>query len=521
MTTDITKKYVNNLNLIKVVGLFFCLAFLVFLPLKSASAFGAFGDPERSEGNLFSASSLNIDLTEDSYESFINYAGTTTATTTVSDEGDLEAQYHIESVFEVARCVDEFRDHLSLTAFYEGGEEYSGPLADFTSATSTDFGEWSFEFVLDPSVNIAHDTECDFDLVFKASPDGATSPAGTFYDEDIFNIVLTANGVVLNEVLANPEDSDTQLGLDGEWVEVYNNSTSTIYLDGWYILDDTNTRKDFATSTTLSGQNFVGPRGSSNEWEVLFMNGQVLRNTGDTVSLYDADDNLRDRYSYSGGSSGDEGKSDARIPDGYGPWIDPIPTPGAPNILDDEEIIEIPEVPEIVPEIVVVPEDGGGGGTGTSTNNGTGTTTDDGTATTTDPGDTEGGGDDGDNGEGSGGEGDEEGDGEGELEGDGSDDEDDEENSDEEGGEGGEGDDNTPDLEEPEDDQVENPDEEIGVGGVGEQEDDLTEDEEAEEEDNDEENSAEPDKISENQAENDEPVSDNGGSESESNQLAT
>jgi hypothetical protein len=48
-------------------------------------------------------------------------------------------------------------------------------------------------------------------------------------------------------------------------------------------------------------------------------------------------------------------KSYARIPDGTGDWVDPIPTPGMPNILIEEVVIEVPEV-VLVPDIVATEE---------------------------------------------------------------------------------------------------------------------------------------------------------------------
>ena len=83
-----------------------------------------------------------------------------------------------------------------------------------------------------------------------------------------------------------------------------------------------------------------------------------LNNTGDTIKLFDSSDNLIDFYTYTGHdycqlepTPGDENsdttgdgscgqvppnKSYARIPDGIGAWVDPIPTPGAPNVVEFE-----------------------------------------------------------------------------------------------------------------------------------------------------------------------------------------
>jgi hypothetical protein len=167
-------------------------------------------------------------------------------------------------------------------------------------------------------------------------------------------------GVVLNEVLPNPEGSDSQAGLLGEWVELYNNSDTEVDLADWYIEDGVGSanRQTISTSNTHTGVTTIGAKGSGNEWLVVFMSGAILNNTGDTVSFYNSSDELVDQYVYGnhpndgdddtkdsvGGDNGSptgsetsvqEGKSDARIPDGTGSWIDPVPTPGGINILTE------------------------------------------------------------------------------------------------------------------------------------------------------------------------------------------
>ena len=175
--------------------------------------------------------------------------------------------------------------------------------------------------------------------------------------------------VVLNEVLPNPEGDDSQQGLLGEWVELYNNGDTAVDLANWYIEDGSNdgNRQTISTSNTHTGSTMIGANGSGSEWLVVFMSGAILNNTGDTVSFYNSSDELVDQYVYgnhpndgdddtkdsAGGdnnspsgseTSVQEGKSDARIPDGTGDWIDPVPTPGALNILtegqDQQPLVE-------------------------------------------------------------------------------------------------------------------------------------------------------------------------------------
>lgn len=193
--------------------------------------------------------------------------------------------------------------------------------------------------------------------------------------------------VVLNEILPNPEGFDTQDGLAGEWVELYNLGGSEVDLAGWYIKDGSTSGNTQIISllNTHTGETVIGPNGSGSEWLVVFMDAAVLNNMGDTVFLFDNEDSPKDNHAFGSSTNdtdddtnttegegneeppsgtetaGNEGKSIARIPDGTGAWVDPIPTPGGPNRL--EAVIES-EQPEVQAEVVeeTVPAITGGGG---------------------------------------------------------------------------------------------------------------------------------------------------------------
>jgi len=169
--------------------------------------------------------------------------------------------------------------------------------------------------------------------------------------------------VVINEFLPNPEGleygfnfgDDSSNMPQGEWVELYNNSDNSFDLAGWYIRDESATNKIIITAANT---NPAGTVINGKSWLVVYINKAVLNNTSDTVKLFDDADNLIDLYTYtttndycdleptpgasntnipSGACSGvPPNKSYARIPDGSANWVDPIPTPGAPNILEEK-----------------------------------------------------------------------------------------------------------------------------------------------------------------------------------------
>jgi hypothetical protein len=150
--------------------------------------------------------------------------------------------------------------------------------------------------------------------------------------------------IVMNEILPNPVGSDSQDGLLGEWVELYNNGDTAVDIAGWKISElsdpDGAATENMYTIVadspgagevrTSSGSTVIG----AGNFLVIVFDAARLNNTGDTVALYDGSSNQMDRHAYVDGEA-PEGKSIARIPDGVGFWVDPIPTPGSANIDGD------------------------------------------------------------------------------------------------------------------------------------------------------------------------------------------
>lgn len=143
------------------------------------------------------------------------------------------------------------------------------------------------------------------------------------------------SGIVINEILPNPLGSDEALKPDGEWVELYNTAGVDINVANWYLYDAVNQGILISPTNTNTGNTIV----PANGFLAVYLNATYplgwLNNTGDTVKLYNNHISigvLIDSYAYLGPVP--EGKSIARIPDGAGPWYDPIPTPGGPNRLE-------------------------------------------------------------------------------------------------------------------------------------------------------------------------------------------
>jgi len=148
----------------------------------------------------------------------------------------------------------------------------------------------------------------------------------------------------------------------GEWIELYNLSSSPIDISGWH-LEDADSNVLTITSGNADNDGDTADAGETtipaNGYLVVYDNSIFsLNNDGDTIKLYNASGAIVDEYTYDltgacdleptqggendtseSGTCNSEvpgNKSYARIPDGVGDFVDPIPTPLAPNTTDED-----------------------------------------------------------------------------------------------------------------------------------------------------------------------------------------
>ena len=154
----------------------------------------------------------------------------------------------------------------------------------------------------------------DADLSVNEEPtdptdDTTTSPETT----DPAPSAQASTDIVINEVESDDEK-------EPDYVELYNNGSEAISLDGWYILDD----KDDRELTKLDGVSLNPGEYFVLEKDIHFKFG--LGN-GDAVRLYDKDNNLVDNFSYDSHAFGVY----SRYPDGTGDFVDAEPSKGKAN----------------------------------------------------------------------------------------------------------------------------------------------------------------------------------------------
>lgn len=350
----------NNSKSHKKIFVGLIILFIFTINIQDAEAF--FSIESTSKDNQFSTGTLGFSSDKEDISIDISNA-TTTTSFELSDTGSVLSKYEVKMRKET--CDDLFYQNIDLS-INKGGVIYNGELSEAT-ATSTSEGEWELEMSLKGSASVSNGQVCEININIEAwQNEFSKLEDGGFSEKKSINLTLTStvnlgSDVVLNEVLPNPEGSDSQGGLQGEWVELYNRGISSLDISGWYIKDEAGNTITISSTSTHNSRVTIGVPGSGLEWLIVYMPGAVLNNGGDTVYLYDSNDNLIDQYSYGtsvndvdgdsnntpGGNnegpvgdetSGQEGKSDARIPDGANNWVDPIPTPGGPNVLDEGSI---------------------------------------------------------------------------------------------------------------------------------------------------------------------------------------
>jgi len=145
--------------------------------------------------------------------------------------------------------------------------------------------------------------------------------------------------IVINEVKAS----------GGDYVEIYNRSTTTIDIGGWGVTGTEDTGAfsapvRFATGTTLAPGAWMlvlagmtsrdGPHtacGVGGPMSCYYTDWGISQSRGETLRVLRADDSIEDEHTYPKDGHPDP-MSWGRVPDGTGAFVVTTPTPGAANV---------------------------------------------------------------------------------------------------------------------------------------------------------------------------------------------
>ena len=326
---------------------------------------GRFADYASSHRNFLSAASLDFSLQYSRlFAPQLTPSQNSFNSVHLKNTGSLDFAYKVRAEnFSGSLC-----SKILLDDNYTGSAQ---ELENFVSKETlfSQKTDWRFTAEAARQWTATEGEECRFELVFSAWEPGLGLAAGGFRAEKRATFLIRAGAgatLVINELLPNPDPQaggfdfgkDSDALPKGEWVELYNKGDSQLNLAGWALEDADGHRIEIEPCRSSSSSTRIEARG----FLVVYRKGRgssctshnfSLNNSGDTVKLYDSQNQLVDSYSYgsaqncslpptpgaanSAQASGDcssdapPNKSYSRIPDGSPNWVDPIPSPDKPN----------------------------------------------------------------------------------------------------------------------------------------------------------------------------------------------
>ena len=258
-----------------------------------------FNDTEDSNTNVFSVGALDFSINSgDNFSpTSVKKSETTTRTITLENDGSLGFQYDVK----VSNLSGDACDYLNFSATLDGADVgYSGLVKDFTHGPIVFASPetWVFSATLQAGTpDSIQGRNCQFDIEFNGWQNGLTFGQG-FSDQEMSASNIWAGywnpPVVLNEFLPNA-------GEYPEFIEIYNQTSSDIDLNGFYVMADSNKILiDSTTTATYSGGSTIV---LANGWLVVAAGGDLINNSAGTIILYDSNDVVLDTYSYGGATS--------------------------------------------------------------------------------------------------------------------------------------------------------------------------------------------------------------------------
>jgi hypothetical protein len=154
--------------------------------------------------------------------------------------------------------------------------------------------------------------------------------------------IQAQNAVVINEIMAsNTTTQADNVGEFDDWIELYNNSSVTIDLDGWHITDkpDNLTKYDIPSGTSIDANDYLiiwADEDSSQGPDPVHANFKLSK-AGEAVILIDNFGIVADSITF-GQQTDDMGY--ARVPNGTGNFVIQTPTFNGNNETSSSTVVE-------------------------------------------------------------------------------------------------------------------------------------------------------------------------------------
>ena len=158
-----------------------------------------------------------------------------------------------------------------------------------------------------------------------------------------FFSITTSGDIVINEFMAaNTSLVSDQDGEYDDWIELYNNSNSSVNLSGYYLSDDASETNKWAfPDTTIGSGNYLIIWADKDSLQEGLHCNFKLSASGETILLSSTSGGIIDEVSF--GNQSDD-ISTGRYPNGTGNFVEMLPSfeeeNNGPLIIEEEEVIE-------------------------------------------------------------------------------------------------------------------------------------------------------------------------------------
>ena len=342
------------------INLFLCVILAVGLLLYPLSAWGFFSGEQAASGQTFSAGFLSLEDVDPPNTLTVTPDGATSTNFTIQTAGgSVPAQYDLAVTGTSASGDGDLCAALEMSVTAPSGLLGTSTVSGYQSPAQSVFGDWELTFSTKYEPADGNGSACTIIFLADTWNEQMYKGAG-FVDQQEFTLTvqygetsgasITTSTVVLNEIYA-ASGSTLDEPFNTEWVELFNLGTETVDVEGWSIGElwsDNEQLHNISVANTCEPGALVGyarPVQDTDDTSIEpggFLviepcSGQSrIASGGDTISLYNAENELQDTVTYQSLASG---QALARVPDGDGTWEKQQPTPNATNVLINTQSI--------------------------------------------------------------------------------------------------------------------------------------------------------------------------------------
>ena len=198
------------------------------------------------------------------------------------------------------------------------------PVDEFTKVEMFDDGQHNDGAANDGTWGVslsANQTHIEYYFYADNNNAGAFSPARAQHEFHTLEIELGNGDVVINELMAtNDVTAADQDGEFDDWIELYNNTSSSIDLSGYFLSDEADAamKWEFPAGTTIDGNGYLIVWADNDTDQSGLHAGFKLSADGEAVFLSDPNGNLID-YTYFGPQVAPQ--TYGRFPNGTGSFV--------------------------------------------------------------------------------------------------------------------------------------------------------------------------------------------------------